>query len=223
MEQNNFENKIQKQFSKRTLEPSNQAWDRLDAMLAVSEKKTTKKPIWMYIAASVTLFLGLSLFYLLKNDTVTSQEILFKPNHSKTEYTQLPEEKSNRSDTSNTRNTIKKVFTTKTYKTTFNKQQPLFPKKFNPNKSGLAQIINTENIVIPASDIAEQKQTILSNTNTNTTLHKNRKTSAESLLAEIATENATEEIIEDKPTFKDRIWTEIKRAKTTYVNRNIEE
>lgn len=44
MEPNNFDNNIQQKFNSREIEPSAQAWDRLDAMLTVAEeKKTTQK------------------------------------------------------------------------------------------------------------------------------------------------------------------------------------
>lgn len=56
MEPNNFEKDFRKKLNERKIEPSNKAWDRLDAMLSVAEekkqpKKKSKK--WLYIAACV--------------------------------------------------------------------------------------------------------------------------------------------------------------------------
>jgi len=65
MEPNNFEKDFRDKLNERKIEPSNKAWDRLDAMLSVAEEK---KPItidsnkkakrkWLYIAASFIGFL----------------------------------------------------------------------------------------------------------------------------------------------------------------------
>ncbi|CAM3615882.1 hypothetical protein [Flavobacterium chungbukense] len=64
MEPNNFEKDFREKLNERKIEPSNKAWDRLDAMLSVAEEK---KPIkldskkskrkWLYIAASFIGFL----------------------------------------------------------------------------------------------------------------------------------------------------------------------
>ena len=56
MEPNKFENQFRKQLNEREIKPSEAAWDRLDAMLSVAEKKKRKFP-WVYIAASVLGFL----------------------------------------------------------------------------------------------------------------------------------------------------------------------
>lgn len=66
MEPNNFEKDFREKLNKREIEPSNNAWDRLDAMLSVAEekkqpKKKSKK--WLYIAASVIGFLLVGTFF----------------------------------------------------------------------------------------------------------------------------------------------------------------
>jgi hypothetical protein len=60
-------NKIEKQcrekLNSREIQPSVQAWDRLDAMLSVGEEKKTKRSFgWLYIAASVLILVSLGLF-----------------------------------------------------------------------------------------------------------------------------------------------------------------
>lgn len=56
MELNNIEKQIKEKLDSRTIEPSAQAWDRLDAMLTVAENEKSKKNYnWLYVAAS---FLG---------------------------------------------------------------------------------------------------------------------------------------------------------------------
>ncbi|MRX66934.1 hypothetical protein SAMN06265349_102863 [Flavobacterium resistens] len=72
MEPNNFEKDFREKLNKREIEPSNKAWDRLDAMLSVAEEKkptvrlrslqdSSKK--WLYIAASVVGFLLVGTFF----------------------------------------------------------------------------------------------------------------------------------------------------------------
>lgn len=66
MEPNNFEKDFREKLNQREIEPSNKAWDRLDAMLSVAEEKKpavrlrslqTSKRKWLYIAASFIGFL----------------------------------------------------------------------------------------------------------------------------------------------------------------------
>lgn len=64
MEPNNFEKDFREKLNQREIEPSNKAWDRLDAMLTVAEEKEPvtlnskkSKRKWLYIAASFVGFL----------------------------------------------------------------------------------------------------------------------------------------------------------------------
>jgi len=64
MEPNNFEKDFREKLNKREIEPSNKAWDRLDAMLSVAEEKKPKKSKKrLYIAASVVGFLLVGTFF----------------------------------------------------------------------------------------------------------------------------------------------------------------
>ena len=66
MEQNKLEIQIREKLNSREIQPSAQAWDRLDNMLSVSEKKKPKKfKVWLYIAAGIVGFLFVT-FSLLK-------------------------------------------------------------------------------------------------------------------------------------------------------------
>ncbi|MGL2963056.1 hypothetical protein ACSVH2_04455 [Flavobacterium sp. RSB2_4_14] len=65
-------NKIEKQFrdklNAREIQPSAQAWDRLDAMLSIAEEKKTRKPFgFLFIAASILVFVTLGLFLFNQN------------------------------------------------------------------------------------------------------------------------------------------------------------
>lgn len=78
MKPNNIEKQIREKLNSREIQPSAQAWDRLDAMLTVAEEKKTKRSFFSYkyigIAASVLVFVTLGLFYFnQKNITIETQ------------------------------------------------------------------------------------------------------------------------------------------------------
>ena len=71
MEPNKIDNQIREKLNAREVQPSAQAWDRLDAMLAVSEEKKPKKGYgWFFVAASTILFFGLGFFLFNSNETI---------------------------------------------------------------------------------------------------------------------------------------------------------
>lgn len=68
MELNNIEKQIREKLKEREIQPSNQAWDRLDAMLSVEEGKPEKKSfVWRKIAATIVLFLSISYLFFQEN------------------------------------------------------------------------------------------------------------------------------------------------------------
>ena len=70
MEPNKIDNQIREKLNTREIQPSAQAWDRLDTMLTVSEEKKPKKGYgWFFVAASTILFLGLGFFLFNSNET----------------------------------------------------------------------------------------------------------------------------------------------------------
>lgn len=65
---NNWEEQIKQGLQGREIQPSAQAWDRLDAMLTVAEEKKTKRPFGVYfrfmaVAASVLVLLSLGFYF----------------------------------------------------------------------------------------------------------------------------------------------------------------
>lgn len=69
MEPNKLEQEIQQKLQQRSIQPSANAWDRLDAMLTVAEQQTAPQEIkvvpvkknnrnWLYMAAAFLLMLG---------------------------------------------------------------------------------------------------------------------------------------------------------------------
>ena len=89
MEPNNIENQIREKLNSREIQPSAQAWDRLDAMLTVAEEKKTKRSFFSFkfigIAASVLVFVTLGLFYFNQKNTAieTQNTVVETENGSK--------------------------------------------------------------------------------------------------------------------------------------------
>jgi low affinity Fe/Cu permease len=72
MGQNKLESQIKEKLNAREIQPSAQAWDRLDAMLSVVEEKKTKRSFgWLYIAAGITVLLIAGMFFFSQNSTDT--------------------------------------------------------------------------------------------------------------------------------------------------------
>lgn len=70
MKPNKIDNQIREKLNAREIQPSAQAWERLDAMLTVSEEKKPKKGYgWFFVAASTLLFFGLGFFLFNSNET----------------------------------------------------------------------------------------------------------------------------------------------------------
>lgn len=75
MELNNIEKQIREKLNTREIQPTLQAWDRLDAMLSVAEEKKTKRSFgWLYIAASILVFATVGTF-LYNQEKTTIQPI----------------------------------------------------------------------------------------------------------------------------------------------------
>lgn len=79
MEQNNIENQIRERLNSREIKPAEMAWDKIDAMLSLSEEKKTKQlPLWssqfIGIAASVLIFLSVGFYFFVQNDVQIEPE-----------------------------------------------------------------------------------------------------------------------------------------------------
>ncbi len=65
MEPNKVENEFRDKLEQRKIQPSEMAWDRLDAMLSVTEnKKPQKNRSWLYMAAAFLVFLLVGVLFL---------------------------------------------------------------------------------------------------------------------------------------------------------------
>ncbi|WP_051220764.1 hypothetical protein [Flavobacterium filum] len=78
MEPNNIEKQIKEKLSQREIQPSANAWDRLDAMLSVEEQKPKRNFKWISIAA---IFVGFTLIgiFMMNKENSTENEIPSNP------------------------------------------------------------------------------------------------------------------------------------------------
>lgn len=75
MGQNKIENQIKEKLNSREIQPSAQAWDRLDAMLSVAEEKKTKRSFgWLFIAASILVFVSAGIFFFTQNTSEVNND-----------------------------------------------------------------------------------------------------------------------------------------------------
>ena len=100
MEPNKLEKQFREKLNTREIQPSAQAWDRLDAMLSVAEEKKTKRPSgFLFIAASILVLVTLGTFFFSQdatrihpqdNNSVVETEIKKDTNQGSVKNNQLP-------------------------------------------------------------------------------------------------------------------------------------
>jgi hypothetical protein len=79
MEPNKLEKQLREKLSSREIQPSAQAWDRLDAMLSESEERKTRRPFgFLFIAASITVLLTVGMLFFTQNgpEIQTKEEVV---------------------------------------------------------------------------------------------------------------------------------------------------
>lgn len=115
MEQHNkTEQDFREKLNQREITPSNQAWDRLDAMLAIAEEKKSERGYGsLYIAAAVVGFLLIGTVFFSQTEDVIDKgrnEVVFEnqknPSRSQEEITPNAVESDNVASTQNLRDVI---------------------------------------------------------------------------------------------------------------------
>ena len=235
MEPNNFDKKIQQKFNSRKIEPSAQAWDRLDAMLTIAEeKKQPKKYAWLKIAATFLIFSGIGYIFFQQNqkseivspthEVVISKEKSNSNSNDNINTNEVQEQhqittqnenvlavassKTSNLTTKNNSNYKKTIYTTNiTEKRNVNIAQ-------NENNIKQQQEINqkpTYNYITPESLLADVQGTKKTNGNTNT-YQSTLKVNPNDLL------NSVESELDQS--FKDKTLAKLKQVKSAVVNRN---
>lgn len=162
---NNIENQFKQKLNQRTIEPSDKTWDRLDAMLSVSEKKKPKRG-WLWMAASIAvLFTVGSLFFKNNSENVTilnydnliveknnSEEILPDTTiQEKVENNLLPEQNlAVQKAELNKQNVLNDTFSARQVNQSF---QPLVFEETKTENIEASDYYNTDNVYISADEL----------------------------------------------------------------------
>lgn len=236
MEPNNFEKNIQEQFNKRTLEPSAQAWDRLDAMLTITEEKKPKKGFfWMGIAASFIVFLGIGFFLIQNNEVInTKQQIVLE---QKSEQNSTEENIIKNPVQASESHLNANAFARHTPNLSSHKNNIKIDEELVSDKPQ-----HIKNLTIYLTEDNPIKNTQSNNESTTINKRKYNYLSPESLLAEVDnskktsvkknttkstfTVDANELLLsaeaEINPSFKEKAFAKFKEVQTAYNNRNLE-
>lgn len=234
MEQDNFNKNIQEKFNFRTIEPSETAWNKLDAMLTLAEeKKQPKIFFWLSIAATFLLFTGVGYVFFQQNEKTklmpSTEEIVTSKTNSETETQKQSTKESSVSYENELANnaTISTTLETKKSTTIYTAQ------KENSKSEVFETTLLKQEEVITANEIKKEgiKQEIKETTFNYTT--------PETLLAEVQGEKKPSNIGSFKSTlrvnpnellqaveseldktFKEKTITKLKQAKSVFVNRN---
>ena len=234
MEQDNFNKNIQEKFNFRTIEPSETAWNKLDAMLTLAEeKKQPKIFFWLSIAATFLLFMGVGYVFFQQNEKTklmpSTEEIVKSKTNSETEtHKQSMKESSVSSENELANNaTISTTSESKKSTTIYTAQNE------NSKLEVYEMALLKQEEVITANEIKKEgiKQEIKEPTYNYPT--------AETLLAEVQGEKKPSNTVSFKSslrvnpnellqaveseldqTFKEKTITKLKQAKSAFVNRN---
>lgn len=227
MEQHNIDSQIKEKLKAREIQPSDQTWNRLDALLTISEEKREKKGYgWFFVAASMILFFGLG-FFLFNSDGTT--EI----NNSVPIVTTINEEidsvKTNKIDEISVENVksvlvqneinkskpARNINSVETNKET--KSESVLEEKITPNSQ--LPTSNSYKYVSPEKLLADVQTTEKINPSDKKTIDKPRvKIDATSLLTHV--EKELDET--HKESTLDKLSKKIQDAKSALVNRNYE-
>ena len=233
MEQNKLENEIKTQLENRTIAPSANAWDRLDAMLTINEKPKKRFP-WLLVAASFIgfVFVGTIIFQTRNisptaNDQINSQVVINDamtnnpnskisnpiPNHQ--EIIQNPQITSNSSEQytkSKTKNRVSII----------NQNQIAITNQNQKNETKINEILNQNKAV--SQEINENKLNLTANqsieiaSNNSKSETKSISVDANALLSQVDKEINTEY----RETVLQKISRKYQSARTVFVERNIQ-
>jgi len=176
MEPNNFEKYFREKLNDRKIEPSSKAWDRLDAMLSVTEeKKPRRKRKWLYIAASIIGFLLIGTFFFnqKKNAVEVTKSVVIE---EKIKKDSVVKPILNKVDSVDTETAIAEEVSTETSAKKSNK------KENNLNQINHKTIKNESNQIAESSIIIKNNQEKQSNNNQTVIAENSKKENVDQLL-----------------------------------------
>jgi hypothetical protein len=220
MAQHKLDNQIKSKLNTREIQPSAQAWDRLDAMLTVSENKKSKKGYgWFFVAAAVVLFFGLGFFIFNQNE---EPKINLSTPVVTTSKDEIDSVKTNKTAIISTENT----------KPILVQNEASFSKKEEKNLKSVEkkELVNEENIlegkITPNSQLPSSEKLLVEvkvNEKESPLNKKNSVTSKIKIDAASLLSTVEKELDENyKETTLDKLTKKFQDAKSALVNRNYE-
>ncbi len=225
MEPNNIEKQIKEKLNQREMQPSQNAWDRLDAMLAVGEQQPKRNFKWLSIAAVFIGFTFIGIFMITKdnsnNNITPTNSIVFKketkliPTESTVDIENIFLEA-----TENKAVVLQSTKKIETSSTAINPKKELLLDHYSKNESTRVESGPNESIskVIEAESLLAKMETIEKIDMPNISKKPSIKVDAATLLS-----SAEKEVEE---TFRDKVIQSINKkynsVKSTLANRNHE-
>jgi hypothetical protein len=220
MAQHKIDNQIKSKLNAREIQPSAQAWDRLDAMLTVSENKKSRKGFgWFFVAASVVLFFGLGFFIFNQNE---EPKINLSTPVVTTSKNEIDSVKTNKTAIISTENT----------KPILVQNEASFSKKEEKNLKSVEkkELVNEENIlegkITPNSQLSSSEKLLVEvqvNEKESPLNKKNSVTSKIKIDAASLLSTVEKELDENyKETTLDKLTKKFQDAKSALANRNYE-
>jgi hypothetical protein len=220
MAQHKIDNQIKSKLNAREIQPSAQAWDRLDAMLTVSENKKSRKGFgWFFVAASVVLFFGLGFFIFNQNE---EPKINLSTPVVTTSKNEIDSVKTNKTAIISTENT----------KPILVQNEASFSKKEEKNLKSVEkkELVNEENIlegkITPNSQLSSSEKLLVEvqvNEKESPLNKKNSVTSKIKIDAASLLSTVEKELDENyKETTLDKLSRKFQDAKSALANRNYE-
>ncbi len=154
-----LEENIREKLQERELQPSNDAWDKLETRLAEKNEKTNNKTLWFSIAAGIAAILIIGSLIFKPSENIPNEVVTEKNTPEKNTTQKKPEfipQEMNREEVA-----VEEVISEKPIKT-----EALQPQK--EKKSGINEQQNTDTDAISAVEIQEiEGQSIVANTKIN--------------------------------------------------------
>jgi len=225
MEPNKFENEIRNQLNQRTIQPSENSWDRLDAMLTVAEPKRNRSFKWIYIAAS---FVGFTLigFFLFNQQ---KKETLIVPENNVVVKEKQPSEIIEKMEDSSESISLKNSQTTAVATAVYDVEKSKNATEINPKKEQVLDLAlaNTQESVEEVSNsspaaVKINPETLLANVEKGETLTTNTQSSSTIKVDPTSLLSSVEKEVDES--FRDKaiqaLNKKYKSVKTVLANRN---
>ncbi len=238
MEPNKIDAKIKEKLVSREIKPSAQAWDRLDAMLSVTENKKKKSYSWLYIAASFILFATVGFWFYSQGNTDGSNinentVVITKDKEKQIDTLKSNNNNQNQEDfisksvevivENDKRQDVKKESILKSNKVRNQIQNEVKTNEIVENNSQQAEVIEAKNKYITGemilASVENRKVENKENLNLNNEVKTKLRVNTSSLLSSVETELDENH----KETAIDKLTRNFKQVKSALANRNYEE